>query len=84
MDITGGYTPSFQICKPCIKGKQTHAEIQKEMDTQADLMLGHIFSDVCTLFSTHSYQGFTYFVTWINNKSHKVFIDAMKEKSKVA
>jgi len=27
MDITGGYTPSPQICEPCVKGKQTHAEI---------------------------------------------------------
>ena len=27
MDITGSYTPSPQICEPCIKGKQTHAEI---------------------------------------------------------
>jgi len=27
MDITGGYTPSSQICKPCVKGKQTRAKI---------------------------------------------------------
>jgi len=33
MDITGGYTPSSQICKPCVKGKQTCAEIRKETDT---------------------------------------------------
>jgi len=84
MDITGGYTPSSQICEPCVKGKQTRAEIRKETDTQADLVLGRVFSDVCTLFSTRSHQGFAYFVTWIDDKSRKVFVDAMKEKSKVA
>jgi len=84
MEISGGYTPSSQICKPCVKGKQTRAEIRKETDTQADLILGRIFSDVCTLFSTPSRQGFIYFVTWIDDKSHKVFVDAMKEKSEVA
>jgi len=84
MDITGGYTPSSQICKPCVKGKQTCAEIQKEMDMQANLILGCVFSDICTLFSTRSHQGFTYFVTWIDDKTCKVFINAMKEKSEVA
>jgi len=47
-------------------------------------VLGCVFSDVCTLFSTRSHQGFAYFVTWIDDKSRKVFVDAMKEKSKVA
>ena len=61
-----------------------HAEIRKEMDTCADLILGCIFSDVCTLFSSHSRQGFLYFVTWIDDKSHKVFVNTMKEKSEVA
>ena len=84
MEITGGNTPSSHICEPCIKGKQTCAKIRKEMDTCADLVLGCVFSDVCTLFTTRSHSGFLYFVTWIDDKSRKVFVDAMKEKSKVA
>jgi len=51
---------------------------------QADLVLGCVFPDVCTLFLTCSHQGFTYFITWVDDKSRKVFIDAMKEKSEVA
>jgi hypothetical protein len=35
------------------------------------------------LFTTRSHQGFLYFVTWIDDKSRKVFVDAMKEKSEV-
>jgi len=84
MVIIGNSSPSSHICKPCIKGKQTRAEIRKETDTRADLVLGHVFSDVCTLFSSRSHQGFLYFVTWIDDKSRKVFVNAMKEKSEVA
>ena len=84
MVIISNSSPSSHICEPCIKGKQTCAEIQKETDTHADLVLGCIFSDVCTLFSSCSCQGFLYFVTWINDKSRKVFVNAMKEKSEVA
>ena len=83
MEIIGGNNPSFHICEPCIKGKQICAEIHRETDTCADVVLSHIFSDVCILFTTCSYQGFLYFVTWINDKSCKVFVDAMKEKSEV-
>jgi len=50
----------------------------------ADLILGRVFLDVCILFSSRSCQGFLYFVTWVDDKSRKVFVSAMKEKSKVA
>jgi hypothetical protein len=39
MEITGG-NPSSTVCEPCLKGKQTHAEIQKETETHADTILG--------------------------------------------
>ena len=83
MEIIRGNKPSTSICKPCIKGKQTRAEICKETDMCADLILGRVFSDVCAMFTTHSHQNFLYFVTFIDNKSRKVFVEAMKEKSEV-
>ena len=84
MVITSNSSPSSHIYEPCIKGKQTRAKIQKKTDTCANLVLGHVFSDVCTLFSSCSRQGFLYFITWIDDKSCKVFVNAMKEKSEVA
>jgi len=84
MVIIGNTSPSSHICEPCIKGKQMRAEIRKETDTRADLILGCIFSDVCILFSSQSCQGFLYFITWIDDKSRKVFVSVMKEKSEVA
>ena len=83
MEIIGGSKPSTSICEPCIKGKQTRAEIRKETDTRADLILGRVFSDVCAMFTTRSHQNFLYFVTFIDDKSRKVFVEAMKEKSEV-
>ena len=35
------------------------------------------------MFTTHSHQNFLYFVTFIDDKSRKVFVKAMKEKSEV-
>ena len=79
MDITKGsilVTP----CELCLKGKQTHAEICKMTDTQADIILGHIFLDICGHMSL-LYNHFIYFVTWIDNKSQKVFVNGIKLKS---
>ena len=39
MEIEGGHTPS-QPCEPCLKGKQTHTEIEKTTDTRAQTTLG--------------------------------------------
>ena len=82
MEITGTHSPS-SVCEPCLKGKQTRIKIQKKMETHADTVLGRIFSDVCDKLPTHSHQGYLYFVTWVNNKSRKVFIADMREKSEV-
>jgi hypothetical protein len=68
-------------CEPCLKGKQTCAEIQKAMESQSDDVLGHIHSDLCGKMSTRSHKGYLYFITWINNASWKVFIAGMQEKS---
>ena len=39
MEITGG-TSLSGTCEPCLKGKQTRTEIQKETDTCANIVLG--------------------------------------------
>jgi len=67
MEITKG-TTLVTPCEPCLKGKQTRAEIRKSTDTQADVILGCIFSDVCGHMSP-SHDNFIYFVTWIDDKS---------------
>jgi hypothetical protein len=83
MEITGGGAPTAQ-CEPCIKGKQSRAEILKETKSRADTVLGRIFSDVCGKLPTCSIEGFEYFVTFIDDKSRKVLIQGLKKKSEVA
>jgi len=81
MEITKGST-LVMPCELCLKGKQTQAEIRKTTDTRADVVLSHIFSDVCGRMST-SHKGFNYFITWIDDKSRKTFVDGIKLKSEV-
>jgi len=68
MEIIRG-TSLITPCEPCIKGKQTRAEIKKSTETRADITLGCIFSDICGKIK-ESYEGYEYFVTWVDNKSH--------------
>jgi hypothetical protein len=81
MDITQG-TALVTPCELCLKGKQTCAEIHKTTETQADVILGCIFSDICS-HMTKSHKNYKYFVTWIDDKFRKVFINGIKLKSKV-
>ena len=83
MEIIGGTSCTTTPCEPCLKGKQTHTEIQKSTETRADTTLGCVFSNVCGKLPTRSHQGFLYFVTWIDDKSRKVSITGMREKSEV-
>jgi reverse transcriptase-like protein/Pol polyprotein/gag-pre-integrase-like protein/integrase-like protein len=83
MEISGTSTCTMP-CEPCFKGKQTHAEIQKHTETCAEVILGCIFSDVCGKLPWRSHKGFKYFMTFINDKSRKVFIAGLHQKSDVA
>jgi transposase InsO family protein len=82
MEITDG-SPIATPCEPCVKGKQTRAEIYKSTETRADNVLGRIFTDVCGRLPTKSHDGFEYFITWVDDKSRKVFVAGMREKSEV-
>ena len=72
-----GTTSLSSTCDTCLKGKQTHAEIQKSTASHADVILGRVFSNVCGKLPTHSHHGFEYFVTWVDDKSRKVFMDGL-------
>ena len=48
-----------------------------------NIVLGCVFSDVCGQMPTKSHNGYEYFVTWVDDKSYKVFIARMREKSEV-
>ena len=83
MEIEGGTKRTTSPCEPCLKGKQTRAEINKSTETRATVVLGCIHSDLCGKLPTRSRQGFEYFVTWVNDKSCKVFVAGLHCKSDV-
>jgi hypothetical protein len=82
MEIVGSHSPP-DTCKPCLKGKQTCAKIHKSTKSRAADILGRVFSDICGKLPTRSHHGFEYFVTWIDDASHKVFVTGLCEKYKV-
>jgi hypothetical protein len=83
MELVGASSLPANTCDACLKGKQTRAEIQKTTESRADKVLGRVFSDVCSKLPTRSHRGFEYIVTWIDDRSHKVFVDGLQEKSEV-
>lgn len=78
-----GDTPPTTPCEPCLKAKQSWKTINKMTDIRADVILGRVFSDVCEKILTRSHQGFEYFVTWIDDKSQKVFVQGLRQKSDI-
>ena len=76
-------TVMHMVCKPCLKGKQMHTEIQKTMEMYADTVLDHVFSNVHGKLATCLHHGFKYFVTFMDDKSCKVFIVGLHQKSEV-
>jgi hypothetical protein len=82
MDISNRDPPPSP-CDPCLEGKQTHEPISKVTLTQADHVLSHVYSDVCTPLPTASHHGFRYFVTFIDNSSCFASISPLREKSEV-
>jgi GAG-pre-integrase domain len=79
IEITSGKSLTTP-CEPCLKGKQTCAEIQKMTESRSENVLSRIHSDLCGKILTRSYKGYYYFVTWIDDMSHKVFMDGLCEK----
>jgi hypothetical protein len=81
MVITRGST-LHTPCEPYVKGKQTQAEICKMTDMHVDTVLGCIFTNVCGPLQP-TYEGYWYFITWVDDKSRKVYINGLKAKSEV-
>jgi transposase InsO family protein len=74
-------SPRTHPCEPCLKGKQTQAEISKITEDRSDVILGRIHSDLCGKQPTRTHHGFEYFVTFTDDKSRKVGIAGLRKKS---
>ena len=73
MEIVKGNSPPTP-CEPCLKGKQTRAEIRKTTEIRANDILERVHSDLCGKLPTRSHQGYEYFATFVDDKSRKVHV----------
>ena len=69
----------FQICIECIKGK--HTNIRKFGANRCFNVIELIHIDICGPFSTTSWNGQQYFITFIDNYSRYGYLYLIHEKS---
>lgn len=69
-------------CEICIKGRHARDSFNDE-GTRATKLLEIVHSDVCGPLPTKSFSGCSYFVTFIDDFSRKVFVYVIKRKSEV-
>ena len=69
----------FDICVDCIKGKMTNK--RKTGANQCSNVLELIHTDICGPFPTASWNGHTYFITFIDNYSRYGYLYLIHEKA---
>ena len=82
-----GYVPgfifsNFQFCEHCLYGKQTQTP-HKKGSTRKNELLALVHSDVCGPMPSPSMGGATYFTTFIDDFSRKVWVYPLKRKDDV-
>ena len=82
-----GYVPGFNfsdfsVCEHCLYGKQTQSP-HKRGSTRKSEPLALVHSDVCGPMPTLSMGGASYFVTFIDDFSRKVWAYPLKRKDEV-
>ena len=71
---------SYPTCESCLLGKMTKSPFSGHGERAANL-LGLVHTDVCGLMSTQAMGGFSYFITFIDDRSRFGCVYLMKHKS---
>ncbi|KAL8109843.1 hypothetical protein AgCh_025801 [Apium graveolens] len=71
---------SYPTCESCLLGKMTKSPFSGHGERAADL-LGLVHTDLCGPMSTQAIGGFSYFITFIDDKSRFRYVYLMKHKS---
>ena len=71
---------SYPTCESCLLGKMTRSPFSGHGERAADL-LGLVHTDVCGPMSTQAMGGFSYFITFIDDRSRFGYVYLMKHKS---
>ncbi|KAL8115814.1 hypothetical protein AgCh_022349 [Apium graveolens] len=73
---------SYPTCESCLLGKMTRSPFSGHEERAADF-LGLVHTDVCGPISTQAMGGFSYFITFIDDRSRFGYVYLMKHKSEV-
>jgi transposase InsO family protein len=82
-DIDVSKDDKLALCKGCVHGKQHRTPFPTEGATRAKDILEIVHTDVCGPMDMMSLGGSKYFVTFIDDKTHKMFIYFLKTKDEV-
>jgi len=77
--VTYGTDP----CHTCLESKQTRAPLPNSGAKRATKLLEIIHSDVCEVTDTLSWEGYRYFLTFIDDKTRYTMIALLKSKAEV-
>ena len=69
-------------CLPCLEGRQ-HKHPFPEGGKRPSRLLELVHSDVCGKIGTHSLGGSDYFVTFVDGRSHHVWVYSLRSKDQV-
>jgi hypothetical protein len=70
-------------CHTCLESKQTRAPLPNHGATRATRLLGLVHSDVCEVTDVTSWEGYNYFVTFVDDFSRYTMVALLKRKSEV-
>ena len=76
-------TTDTDLCEPCIGGKHHKSPFPKSCSSHSKNPLNLVHSDVCGKMGEKSMGGAEYFLTFVDDKSHYVWVYPLKKKSDV-
>ena len=71
----------LEFCETCVGGRHHRSQFQKDTHTGSEEPLGLVHSDECGKLSTKSLGETEYFLTFMDDKTHYVWIYSVKFSS---
>ncbi|KAJ9545871.1 hypothetical protein OSB04_025578 [Centaurea solstitialis] len=81
--LSGVHDVRLKKCSHCLAGKQNRVSFKSHPPSRKDNILDLVHSDVCGPMKTRTLGGCSYFVTFIDDHSRKVWVYTLKSKDQV-
>jgi hypothetical protein len=81
--LSGVHDVHLKKCSHCLAGKQNRVSFKSHPPSRKENILDLVHSDVCGPMKTRTLGGCSYFVTFIDDHSRKVWVYTLKSKDQV-